>query len=113
LGVGVAYGHGNRRYLQARTESGRLLVHTTRTGLGAKAGHDLTIEVTRWRAHATVDPAIPANSSVTVEVDAVSSEPFTAPVIWTPPAQPLAAGYRRRPCRCRCGSVQPKMAEPH
>jgi polyisoprenoid-binding protein YceI len=55
-------------------ESGRLLVHTTRTGLGAKAGHDLTIEVTRWHARATVDPAIPANSSVTVEVDADSFE---------------------------------------
>jgi polyisoprenoid-binding protein YceI len=55
-------------------ESGRLLVHTTRTGLGAKAGHDLTIEVTRWHAHATVDLAAPANSSVTVEVDADSLE---------------------------------------
>jgi polyisoprenoid-binding protein YceI len=50
-------------------ESGRLLVHTTRTGLGAKAGHDLTIEVTRWHGRATVDPATPANSSVTVEVE--------------------------------------------
>jgi polyisoprenoid-binding protein YceI len=48
-------------------ESGRLLVHTTRTGLGAKAGHDLTIEVTRWHGHATVDPA--ENSSVTIQVD--------------------------------------------
>jgi polyisoprenoid-binding protein YceI len=55
-------------------ESGRLLVHTTRTGLGAKAGHDLTIEVTRWHAHATVDPVTPANSSVTVEVNADSFE---------------------------------------
>jgi polyisoprenoid-binding protein YceI len=55
-------------------ESGRLLVHTTRTGLGAKAGHDLTIEVTHWHGHATVDPADPANSSVTVEVDAASFE---------------------------------------
>jgi polyisoprenoid-binding protein YceI len=55
-------------------ESGRLLVHTTRTGLGAKAGHDLTIEVTRWHAHATADPVTPANSSVTVEVDAASLE---------------------------------------
>src|SRR5918995_3441304 len=53
-------------------ESGRLLVHTTRTGLGAKAGHDLTIEVTRWHGRATVDPATPANSSVAVEVDADS-----------------------------------------
>jgi polyisoprenoid-binding protein YceI len=50
-------------------ESGRLLVHTTRTGLGAKAGHDLTIEVTRWHGHATVDTAVPANSSVTIQVD--------------------------------------------
>jgi polyisoprenoid-binding protein YceI len=50
-------------------ESGRLLVHTTRTGLGAKAGHDLTIEVTRWQGRAMVDTADPANCSVTVEVD--------------------------------------------
>jgi polyisoprenoid-binding protein YceI len=55
-------------------ESGRLLVHTTRTGLGAKAGHDLTIEVTRWHGRATADPATPANSSVTVEVEVDSFE---------------------------------------
>src|SRR5262245_49638256 len=55
-------------------ESGRLLVRTTRTGLGAKAGHDLTIEVTRWHGRATVDPADPASSSVTVEVDVDSFE---------------------------------------
>jgi len=55
-------------------ESGRLLVNTTRTGLGAKAGHDLTIEVTRWHGRATADPADPANSSVTVEVDVDSFE---------------------------------------
>ncbi|MFD8557560.1 YceI family protein [Streptosporangium canum] len=55
-------------------ESGRLLVNTTRTGLGAKAGHDLTIEVTRWRGDATVDPADPAGSSVTVEADVESFE---------------------------------------
>jgi polyisoprenoid-binding protein YceI len=48
---------------------GRLLVKTTRTGLGAKAGHDLTIEVTRWRGSATVDTANLARCSVTVEVD--------------------------------------------
>ena len=55
-------------------KSGRLLVHTTRTGLGAKAGHDLTIEVTRWHGRATVDAATPANSSVTVEVQVNSLE---------------------------------------
>ncbi|MEV0148634.1 MULTISPECIES: YceI family protein [unclassified Nonomuraea] len=52
-------------------ESGRLLVDTTRTGIGAKAGHDLTIEVTRWRGEATVEPS---RSSVTVEIDAESLE---------------------------------------
>ncbi|MFI7134613.1 YceI family protein [Nonomuraea sp. NPDC050153] len=55
-------------------DSGRILVHTTRTGLGAKAGHDLTIEVTRWHGDATIDTAAPAGSSVTVEVDAGSLE---------------------------------------
>ncbi|MEV4353413.1 YceI family protein [Nonomuraea sp. NPDC049625] len=55
-------------------DSGRLLIHTTRTGLGAKAGHDLTIEVTRWSGDATIDTAAPANSSVTVEVDPGSLE---------------------------------------
>jgi polyisoprenoid-binding protein YceI len=64
MGIAGAYRFG--------PESGRLLVHTTRTGLGAKAGHDLTIEVTRWHGRATVDPATPANSLVTVEVDADS-----------------------------------------
>jgi polyisoprenoid-binding protein YceI len=54
--------------------SGRLLVKTARTGLGAKAGHDLTIEVTRWRANVVVDAASPASSSVTVEVDVDSFE---------------------------------------
>ena len=66
MGIAGAYRFG--------PELGRLLVHTTRTGLGAKAGHDLAIEVTRWHGRATVDPATPANSSVTVEVDADSFE---------------------------------------
>jgi len=55
-------------------ESGQLLIKTSRTGLGAKAGHDLTIEVTRWQADVTVDSADVARSSVTVEVDADSFE---------------------------------------
>ncbi len=55
-------------------ESGRLLVKTARTGLGAKAGHDLTIEVTRWRGTVVIDTASPANSSVTAEVDVDSLE---------------------------------------
>lgn len=49
--------------------NGQLIVKTGRTGLGRRAGHDLTIEVTQWEATATVDPADPAASSVTVTVD--------------------------------------------
>ena len=56
------------------------LVNTTRTGLGAKAGHDLTIEVTRWHGHATVDTAVPANSSVTIQVDVGSFKSGKEPV---------------------------------
>jgi polyisoprenoid-binding protein YceI len=55
-------------------QSGRLLVRTARTGLGAKAGHDLAIEVTRWRGNVIVHAASPASSSVTVEADVDSLE---------------------------------------
>ncbi|MEO3868239.1 YceI family protein [Nonomuraea sp. B12E4] len=72
-------------------ESGRLLVHTTRTGLGAKAGHDLTIEATRWSGVAMVDPAAPAGSSVTVTVDADAFEVLEG----TGGVKPLTDGDRR------------------
>lgn len=49
--------------------NGQLVLKTGRTGLGRRAGHDLTIEITQWEATATVDPADPAASSVTVTVD--------------------------------------------
>jgi polyisoprenoid-binding protein YceI len=55
-------------------QCGRLLVRTARTGLGAKAGHDLVIEVTRWRGNVIVHAASPASSSVTVEADVDSLE---------------------------------------
>lgn len=54
--------------------SGQLRVKTTRTGLGARAGHDLTIDVTRWHADVIIDVAHPSASSVHVEVDADSLE---------------------------------------
>ena len=53
---------------------GQLLIKTSRTGLGARAGHDLTIEVTRWRAEVTVDSADVAKSSAIVEADVGSFE---------------------------------------
>lgn len=59
---------------QMGPESGRLLVKTGRTGLGSRAGHDLTIEVTRWRGEATVNTAEPAQSSVSVEAEIESME---------------------------------------
>lgn len=55
-------------------ESGRLLVRTARTGLGAKAGHDLTLEAPRWHGQVTVDTADPANSTVTLEIDVAALE---------------------------------------
>lgn len=42
--------------------------------MGAKAGHDLTIEVTRWQGMANVPAASPARSSVTMEIDVESFE---------------------------------------
>ncbi|MEU8246160.1 YceI family protein [Nonomuraea sp. NPDC048916] len=72
-------------------DSGSLLIHTTRTGLGAKAGHDLTIEVTRWRGEAVVDPTGPAGSSVTLELDAGSLEVRKG----TGGVKPLTDGDRR------------------
>lgn len=66
-------GIGDGSYLVG-PQSGRLLVKTARTGLGAKAGHDLTIEVTRWRGNVVVDTANPAGSSVSAEIDVDSLE---------------------------------------
>ena len=36
--------------------AGRVLIKTGRAGLAARAGHDLTIEVTRWSAKVSVPP---------------------------------------------------------
>jgi polyisoprenoid-binding protein YceI len=55
-------------------ESGRLLVKTSRTGLGRKAGHDLSIEVARWSGEAVIDTAKPSDSSVTLEIEVDSFE---------------------------------------
>ena len=49
--------------------TGRLLIKTSRTGLGRKAGHDLTIEATRWSGDAMVVVGDPEKSSVTVTVE--------------------------------------------
>ncbi len=54
--------------------TGRLLIRTARTGLGARAGHDLTLEVTRWRGSVALDTASPASSAVAVEAEVASIE---------------------------------------
>ena len=40
--------------VQLGPDTGRVVIKTTRAGLAAKAGHDLTIEVTRWSAQVEV-----------------------------------------------------------
>ncbi|MEO3830065.1 YceI family protein [Actinomadura sp. B10D3] len=51
-------------------DAGRLLVRTGRSGLGRRAGHDLTIEATRWSASVEAREPLDASSvEVTVEVD--------------------------------------------
>jgi polyisoprenoid-binding protein YceI len=47
-------------------ENGTLRVRTGREGLGARAGHDLTIEATRWQATVQSNQPVPR---VTAEVD--------------------------------------------
>src|SRR3954451_7037258 len=52
--------------------TGPLTLHTGRTGFGARAGHDLDIEVTRWSGTVTVDADHPERSTVEVTADATS-----------------------------------------
>jgi hypothetical protein len=51
---------------------GRVLVKTGREGLAARAGHDLTIEITRWSARVTVPDSADggiAAATLTAELD--------------------------------------------
>jgi polyisoprenoid-binding protein YceI len=50
------------------------MIKTSRTGLGRRAGHDLTIEVTRWEATVAADLADPDGSSVVATIDVGSLE---------------------------------------
>lgn len=54
---------------QLGPEHGRLLLRTFRDGLGARAGHDLVIEVTRWTGDLTVgDDLTPAGLEVRADL---------------------------------------------
>jgi polyisoprenoid-binding protein YceI len=54
-------------------DRGRLVLHTKRQGLAATAGHDLTIDVTRWSGEIEVGDD-PAASTVSVTVETGSLE---------------------------------------
>ena len=43
--------------------AGRVVIKTTRAGLAARVGHDLTLDVTRWSADITVPGGAPAEAA--------------------------------------------------
>ena len=74
-------------------DSGRIVIKTGRAGLAARAGHDLTIEVTRWSATVTVPGA---GSGTTVpELSAELDLGSLAVVDGTGGAKPLSDKDRR------------------
>jgi polyisoprenoid-binding protein YceI len=50
-------------------DSGRVLIKTGRAGLAARAGHDLTIEITRWSARVTIPHGGVARAQISAELD--------------------------------------------
>ena len=94
--------------LQVGPGSGHLLVRTRREGIAATAGHDLTIEVTRWSAE--VEPAgEAATSRVSATVDLTSLEVRDA----TGGAAPLTASDRaeiQRAMRRQLGGAEATFA---
>jgi polyisoprenoid-binding protein YceI len=55
-------------------DNGRLVLKTGRQGIAALAGHDLTIEVTRWSAQVDVPGEDITSSTVKAEIDLGSLE---------------------------------------
>jgi polyisoprenoid-binding protein YceI len=57
---------------QLGTHRGQIILHTFREGMAAQAGHDLTIEVSRWSGELTVnDDLSPADLTVQVDMDSL------------------------------------------
>ena len=50
-------------------DGGRVVIKTTRAGLAARVGHDLTLDVTRWSADITVPGDDLSAATVTAELD--------------------------------------------
>ena len=74
-------------------DSGRVVIKTGRAGLAARAGHDLTIEVTRWSATVTV-PGV-GSGTVAPELTAELDLGSLAVVEGTGGAKPLSDKDRR------------------
>jgi polyisoprenoid-binding protein YceI len=54
-------------------DSGRIVLHTSRDGLAATAGHDLTIDVPRWSGDLVVnDDGTPVSLAVRIDVGALT-----------------------------------------
>ena len=71
-------------------DRGRILLRTFRDGLAAQAGHDLTIEATRWSADLRVnDDLSPASLEVRIDLGALAVREGTGGV------KPLTDGDRR------------------
>lgn len=55
------------------TESGRIILRTSRDGLAATAGHDLTIDVPRWSGELTVaEDKTPASLEARIDLGALT-----------------------------------------
>ena len=50
-------------------DAGRVVIKTTRVGLAARVGHDLTLDVTRWSADVTVPGDDLSAATVVAELD--------------------------------------------
>jgi hypothetical protein len=74
-------------------DSGRVVLKTGRVGLAARAGHDLTMEITRWSATVTV-PAV-GNGAAAPELTAELDLSSLAVVEGTGGAKPLSDKDRR------------------
>ncbi|MCH7232238.1 YceI family protein [Glycomyces sp. L485] len=72
------------------SDRGRLRLRTGRAGLGRRAGHDLTIEASRWQGRVSVDTTEPASSSVAMAVEVNS----LIVIEGTGGLKPLTAGDR-------------------
>lgn len=62
------------RRLEFGPGAARLLIRTGRDGLAARAGHDLTLEITRWSAVAEMPGGDPADASLTARIELDSLE---------------------------------------